>query len=306
MRNAYIIIAHHNFEQLLLLLKLLDSPNNDFFIHINKTVERPEDSFFTKPLSFSRIFFLKRLKTTWGTSAFLKAVFSGLKMAVEKGHYDYYHVLSGDDLPLKSNNEINRFLENNLYVMCNDKKTNYISCRHVDDERTLNRVRYHHLFFSQRMDETVLWGRFLRHIDTVANKLQRLINYDRFRFLKIDYHYKGSGFWSISDEFVLYLLDNIKMIRRLFFRNTVIPDECALQIMINNSPFKESLFFERNGISGNLREIVWTLNSDHPKTFTMQDLNYLASSNNLFARKFNCTIDNEIIQNIFQSIIGLE
>lgn len=36
-----------------------------------------------------------------------------LKTAISKGKYDYLHLLSGDDLPVKNNDEIDSFFEVN-------------------------------------------------------------------------------------------------------------------------------------------------------------------------------------------------
>lgn len=38
MRNAYLIIAHHFFDQLGLLLQLLDHEDNDIYVHIDLKV----------------------------------------------------------------------------------------------------------------------------------------------------------------------------------------------------------------------------------------------------------------------------
>ena len=36
MKHAYLIMCHNNFEQLKLLLKLLDDERNDIYVHIDK------------------------------------------------------------------------------------------------------------------------------------------------------------------------------------------------------------------------------------------------------------------------------
>lgn len=48
MKHAYLILAHSNFDQLQILLNLLDYPDNDFFIHIDKKSKLPQMPFKTK------------------------------------------------------------------------------------------------------------------------------------------------------------------------------------------------------------------------------------------------------------------
>ena len=35
-KNAYMIMAHNNWKQLKILIRLLDDENNDFYIHIDR------------------------------------------------------------------------------------------------------------------------------------------------------------------------------------------------------------------------------------------------------------------------------
>ena len=59
-KHAYLILAHHNFEQLAMLLETLDFPDNDIFIHIDKkSVFDP--AMLTTSIRHSRIFFTDRL-----------------------------------------------------------------------------------------------------------------------------------------------------------------------------------------------------------------------------------------------------
>lgn len=66
MKNAYIIIAHSNYNQLYKLLRQLDYIGNDFFIHINRDVVLPS---FDEPdvkLLNSKIYIVNRNKMMWG------------------------------------------------------------------------------------------------------------------------------------------------------------------------------------------------------------------------------------------------
>lgn len=68
-RNAYLIMAHSNWEQLGFLLQLLDDENNDFYIHIDKCVQMPNLSQVKMNTHYSHVYFTERVKVKWGGMA---------------------------------------------------------------------------------------------------------------------------------------------------------------------------------------------------------------------------------------------
>lgn len=84
MRHAYLIMAHDNFEQLIILLKLLDNENNDIFIHIDNKVVFPQESFNDCCIK-SKVFIYQDISVFWGTSSLMECEFSLLKKAYEVG-----------------------------------------------------------------------------------------------------------------------------------------------------------------------------------------------------------------------------
>ena len=103
-RHAYLIIAHNNFTQLQILLDLLDDERNDIYLHID---EKSKDvpAFTTKR---SGLILVPRMNVMWGGHSQIQCELLLMETA-GKGHYDYYHLLSGIDLPLKTQNQIHAF-----------------------------------------------------------------------------------------------------------------------------------------------------------------------------------------------------
>lgn len=54
---------------------------------------------------------VRQKKIVWGEYGILDASISLLKKAKQVSQYDYYHLLSGSDLPLKGIDEIDTFLK---------------------------------------------------------------------------------------------------------------------------------------------------------------------------------------------------
>lgn len=84
MRHAYLLMVHNNFEQLIILLKLLDHENNDIFIHIDKKVIPPQDC-FDDCCKKSKVVVYQDISVFWGTSSQMECEFSLLKKAYEAG-----------------------------------------------------------------------------------------------------------------------------------------------------------------------------------------------------------------------------
>ena len=82
---------------------MLDDERNDIYLHIDKKVvlgSLEQDLF---RLAKARLFVLEqRLDVRWGDISVVKAELLLLETASMKGPYDYYHLLSGVDLPIKS------------------------------------------------------------------------------------------------------------------------------------------------------------------------------------------------------------
>lgn len=115
MKFAYLIIVHTRFDQVAKLLELLDDEKNDLYVHID---EKVADSFeiFQRTLKpsvqKSKIYLVNPHNITWGGKSLIEAELELLKAAI-KGNYDYYHLISGMDLPIKTQKEIHEFFENN-------------------------------------------------------------------------------------------------------------------------------------------------------------------------------------------------
>ena len=100
-KHAYLIIAHDKFEQLKRLLLLLDDERNDIYLHIDSKAKDFCQEEFEQLLSRAGLFFTERTSVIWGSYSQIHSELVLLKAAVP-GHYSYYHLLSGTDLPIKS------------------------------------------------------------------------------------------------------------------------------------------------------------------------------------------------------------
>lgn len=117
-KHAYMIIAHNEFDLLEILVRLLDDPRNDIYVHIDAKVKDFDFKSFQALTQYSRLRFTpRRISATWGDFSLVNTELLLLQTAVAGEDpaqpYAYYHLISGVDLPIKSNDEIHAFFDQN-------------------------------------------------------------------------------------------------------------------------------------------------------------------------------------------------
>src|SRR5438309_6901700 len=99
MKIAHLILAHKNPLQLERLLRALEHPGFDFYIHIDgKSDIRQFEHLFNN----KNVFPIKnRAKIYWASFGTIQATMNGLNEILPKGEYDYVNVISAQDFPIK-------------------------------------------------------------------------------------------------------------------------------------------------------------------------------------------------------------
>lgn len=296
-KQAYLIMAHTNWNQLKLLFTQIDDVNNDIFLHINELVEAPSYEELRGVLKYSRLFLCdKRYPIFWGDSNGPKVQFELLKKAFSVDKYWYYHFISGMDLLLKTNKEITDFLNRNEYIQSTEHMTNYIEiqkCPKILEPRVK-----HYNFFKQH------WGSSNK-LELVlfrgANKLLRYIQYalkiDRTRKWDLEL-FQGSNWWSISDECARLYYSKQDDVNRMFDKWGFSVDEFSIQTIIGNSDLADTFYKPKaKGIRANMRLVDFDNGNGlgSPHVFTSIDYDAIVNSGCIFARKFDERIDNQII-----------
>lgn len=270
MKHAYLILAHHEFALLQTLIDCLDDERNDIYVHIDKKVKtlpplhaRKSGFYFTE----------QRVDVRWGDLSMVKAEYVLFESAMAKGPYAYYHLLSGVDLPLRSQDRIHAFFEEHA-------GKEYIGYTELEMSPEL----------SQKMQR---WSLFPRHFSRKRNgysllrgafiRLQKVLGIKRNQEIPFK---KGSQWASVSEDFVRYVISRKDWVMKTF-SHTFVPDECFLQTLCWMSPFREKLYDLTSDGAGCLRAIGW--NQGELTDWSARDYDALAGSPALFARKFNCS-----------------
>ena len=281
-RHAYLIMAHNNFGQLQTLLSLLDDERNDIYLHIDrKSLDfSPEMVRTTR----SRLILIDRLGVYWGGHSQIQCELALLKAAVP-GHYRYYHLLSGVDLPLKTQDEIHRFFREQ------DGKEFLEFDEAANEERSFAfRCCYYHPLQNFAGSSRRLFHRALRAANWGIMLIQKWLRLTRPEIVPL---YKGANWFSITHELASYVLSREKLIRKQFFYSWC-TDEIFLQSIAMASPYR------KNVVNNYLRAIDWQRGD--PYTYRREDVPELLASPNFWGRKFNENVDKEAIDLVVQHL----
>lgn len=304
MKNAYLISAHAYYDQLLNLIKLLDSENNDIYIHINAKSVAPNYDEILRISCKSRIAFVPRVPIEWGNEGFLQAQLILLEEAYKQKTYDYYHMLSVSDLPIKSNHQIDDFLEKNKYNNKNrEKYTNYINISILKEPKRRSYVAQRNFFIDKWREKSVK-RKIFKLCNFLLVKLQMAFGIDKFKSENIKLCY-GQPWWSLSEDAVRVVLSKKDWILSKFSKGSFGADEVALQTVIYNSSLKDTLYQDSEGHFVNLMKLDFIRGNGmgSPYVWKTKDYNELMSSECMFARKFDASVDEKIIKMISMKII---
>lgn len=287
MRIAHIIMAHKNPNQLVRLIKSLEHPNFDFYIHVDKKTNM-DDFKIVNELRFVN-FIQQRINCNWGGNSLLLGILSSLnEVLTSDKKYDFINLLSAQDYPLCSAVTINNFFEKNL----NTSFISYETAKNSDwwKEAVLRYEKYHLTDFTFK-------GKYV-----VENILNTILPKRKFPLQTKLYGGSKATWWTISGDCAKYVSSIFNANKKLsrFLKFAWCTDEFAITTLIMNSPFKT------NSVNQNMRYIDWSEGGVNPKLLGIKDLEKIKSSGMLFGRKFDTEFDSIILDKIDQQSLKPE
>ncbi|MCI9297962.1 MAG: beta-1,6-N-acetylglucosaminyltransferase [Lachnospiraceae bacterium] len=271
MKFAYLIMAHNRFSVLKMLLEDLDDERNDIFLHIDRKTGKYEEEEIKKCIKRANLVLIKRISVYWGHYSQIKCVVNLIKEAVSYGYHDYYHFMVGVEFPLKSQEYIHSFFEEN---------------------RGYEFIGYDVVNFSDRMKYWNIWGKYARSQKKYQKMLfkwnsnilhiQEILGINRIKG-KENYYKKGYAQWSITHELANFILDEFKKIKGQYYF-TYCADEIFFQTIVFHSKYYDRVFDPNNEYKSSMRLTTWT---DPRNQLHFSDLDELINTDKLFGRKFD-------------------
>lgn len=207
--------------------------------------------------------------------------------AATKSYHSYYHLISGVDFPLKSQDYIHQYFADNQgseFIRFDD---NFIR-----NKEFIDRIRYYYFFQN-------IIGRNSGKVPALFYRLQncflffqKQLHLDRTKKYSFGI-YKGTNWFSITHKMAIYLLQNIHIIDKLC-NHSFCADEIFLQTIAMMSPYKNKI------VNDSLRYIDW--NRGNPYTFCDEDFQELKKTDRIYARKFDEKISMMLVNKIYDNI----
>lgn len=277
---AVLVLAHANPAQLKRLVSHLQA-DFDVFVHLDKRSDILASDF----AAFTKTKVIKKVKATWGSLGIVRATLELLELASGGTGYDRYVLISGQDVPLKTNSAIAEFFSQHREIDFVDSNP----FTNADESRLTRISRFH--FFPRRTFSaalTTLAADISRRLDELIFRagVRRSMNYG-FRW--------GSQWMDLTSETadkVLLLVRNDKgFLKRFHF--TFCPDEVFFQTAI------ESCGRQGLSLARPRRYIDWQTGPEHPRVLRQEDLGAVEASDMLFARKCDTSIDPDFVEALY-------
>jgi len=331
MIHAYILAVYKNHNQVIRLYQRIKTPDTVFVIHIclnaSKEFTKAVREFFQNE---PHVYFCKRERATIFRFGIVKAVMNAIE-TLQKNNvkYDFITSLSGQDYPIKTNDYIKEYLTANLgkefityHSIIFDNDEDYKNTLWQRDETfrfkdywiKLSKKGPLYRFPVSRFIDKPLWNvlkiylyelpKYIRENRLKDETIQLLfsrIYKKRKTFIKGFEAYGGWAWWSLSYNCSKYMLETFRNTPELgeFFKYSWTPDEMIYQTILLNSTYKDKI------VNNDLRAIVYPGQvHSHPRTYTIDDFDFLRNSPQLFARKFDSNFDNDIIDKIDREILN--
>lgn len=289
MKIAYLILVHKNPKQVARLIRRLNIENTIFSIHVdlNTNVEPFKQEIFALNPDNDNIYFLeKRFKPKWGGFNTIRAAVE-LINSILTYKPDNIVYLSGQDYPIMNNNAIKEYLE--LY---RGKALIEYEPAGLDLKIPNSTNRYYFCDFVNYNPKGLFNA---KEVPILAKILTKIL--PKRRFIKGVKPFIGRQWFIFPLDIAEFVVEEYKRNKALnnFYRFTIHSAEMYFQTLLLNSKY--------SGRVVNLRTIFADYNAPNPILWKSENIDILKSQNIPFARKFDSTVDGNILDLIDQEIL---
>ena len=298
-KHAYLLVANSNFKVLEICLKMIDDERNDIYMLFDAKSKISNEKLegLKQSVVKSQLFILPSIVINWAGYSQIQAVLNLIKMANSRGEeYSYLHFFQGSDLPIKSQDQIHSYFEqNNGYE--------FVMIDTPNKKMAQNKAWYRHYFCHNRYFRK---NKFIKVLNFGLVYLQKIFRIRKNKDIEL---YQGSALFSITGNCAKFVEEEIPQIRKRF-KHSLAADEVFLQTILMASEYGLKIKNVDQSVSCNARMIDRTRpdGKNSPHVWRREEVDYLLSLPDgfCFARKFDEKIDFDTARLLFQSICKKE
>lgn len=271
MRVAYLITAYDDVKLLNILIKILTERKRYVFIHYDAKHSSDVKNIYTNEY----VAIIKNsLSVEWGSYALTEAMIRLIEAAQSFSAFEYFHVISGSDLPVRPINEFESYLEEiypkDILAACALDRNNFQQKKRLYSRYVINNRN----FYNNLVQKIYFFiGTYISHRQILPN---------------VDFYF-GNSWITVTHDTATWLVKKWRdPIINDFFKETFCPDEIFFPTYINAF---------NNGASAHFYDVRYTVwnGQPRPKYLTIEDLPAIRASHKYFARKFQSELSKELI-----------
>lgn len=285
--QACIITAYHKFEQLNALAEYLSS-QFEVYIHIDKKADTSWKQII-QPNEHIHVY--SKYAVNWGGSAHLKAIVWLMNEALKDKRIDYFHIMSGDDWPVRSLQEIYEYFDKSDEISL---LTTKISDMTDDWRRYSSKWQKYYSFLDifnyKDLKQKIFVKAFVKFQQIIGvNRLKKLETLD----IEIAQGLVWGGLPRNAFEYCMtYIHDNPEFWEFMTYGHA--SEEFFFQTILANSEA-----FEKCITNKNYRYMNWNRkHNSYPGILDMDDYDNIMSDKYFFSRKIDFGISHELMEKI--------
>jgi hypothetical protein len=278
---CYLITLYHKFAQAVRLVRRLSAPNCSFVFHIDSAAEPRQLAQFRSELEDVKgIAYATSVRSRWGSYNAALANIRCFQTALRMGPFDRYVLISGQDYPIASRSEIDEFFAGHTNIEYVEAFARDVTDKDAFGWSPYYRFRRYHVWLGDRRLVLPL----LRKGAPPTTRI-----------------FHGSEWCALTQAGAEYVADQFEANEALrrYFKTSFLVDEAYIPTLLMNSRFSDRIA----GV--NLTYEQWTPSSGpHPRVLTQADLGALLASPKLFARKFDSSVDEAVMDRLDEATRG--
>ena len=284
MKIAIAMLCHKNVEQINALLRAMAHDDIYFYIHVDK-----KSGIDRETITGKNVYVLNKdssVDIQWGGFGMIEATLRLIEtISQATAKFDYIWLMSGQDWPLRSANEIVEYVEQH-------RGEDFIEIIPSDESFERGYFKRNDLYYPTWMVSNELHIKIVKHLFWLATGGKKSTKIFK-RKSKIEKFYYGSQWWLLSSQTVNSMTQFLRSNKWFidYFKNSLVPDESFFQTlygMIDSvSEVKPAVCF-----------VNWKSNPNSPEVLTSDDMNRITEIKRsyLVARKFDFCVDSSIVK----------
>ena len=281
-RHTFVVTAYKDMENLKRLVERLHVRYN-VYLHIDasSTSIGAEDMVWLNEQY--NVHAERTYVISWGSYKHLLALLELARQGVGRTEDGgYVHLISGQDIPIRSDDEFERFFEGNRHI--------YMDCRTIDQMAPHQKNMFE---LRNRFWRYDYWNKIVHALRNVDITLQKVLHIKNDNFGGEKNLAQGLVWMSLPVEAMRYVLDFVdthpQFMKDLY--RAQIPEEFLFQTALVNSPYVDDI------IADNLRYMDWhRRNGSLPAYLDASDYPKAMASGCFFARKIDSNISKEFLR----------